>query len=188
MVSGMVRMIRYPFAAAIAASPIPVLPLVGSIMTEPSFNSPFFSASSIIAFAIRSFTLPAGLKYSSFTSIVAFKPSFFSILATSTSGVLPIRSSVLLKIFDMSLPSFFMTFLKLWVDFTPNHLSSQWVSMLFLSSSRSTSAPSPSFTILEYSSGNQCALGLHSNPACATISFISNFRKAFLLCLSRCTI
>lgn len=57
IVSGIVRMILYPFAAAIDARPIPVLPDVGSMITEPSFNCPFASASSIIAFAILSFTL-----------------------------------------------------------------------------------------------------------------------------------
>ena len=71
MVSGIVRMILYPFAAAIAARPIPVFPEVGSMITEPSFNTPFASASSIIAFAILSLTLPAGLKYSNFTRIFA---------------------------------------------------------------------------------------------------------------------
>ena len=74
IVSGIVRMILYPFAAAIDARPIPVLPDVGSMITEPSFKIPFFSASSIIAFAILSITLPAGLKYSSFTKTLAFSP------------------------------------------------------------------------------------------------------------------
>ena len=94
MVSGIVRIARYPFAAAIAASPIPVFPEVGSMITEPSFNRPFSSASSIIAFAIRSLTLPAGLKYSSFARIVAFASYFFSMFATSTSGVFPISPNV----------------------------------------------------------------------------------------------
>ena len=87
MVSGMVRIIRYPFAAAMDARPMPVLPDVGSIITESAPRSPFSSASSIIALAIRSFTLPAGLKYSSFTSTVASSSSSFSTLATSISGV-----------------------------------------------------------------------------------------------------
>ena len=59
------------FAAAMDASPIPVFPDVGSMITEPSFRSPLLSASSIMLFAIRSFTLPAGLKYSSFARTVA---------------------------------------------------------------------------------------------------------------------
>ena len=91
IVSGMVSMIRYPFAAAMDASPIPVFPDVGSIITDPSFKSPLLSASSSIAFAILSFTLPAGLKYSSFSRTVALSPSSFSIFTISTRGVLPIN-------------------------------------------------------------------------------------------------
>ena len=71
--------ILYPFIAATLAKPIPVFPLVGSIMTEPGFNFPLFSASSIILRAIRSFTEPAGFKYSSFATILAFKFNFSSI-------------------------------------------------------------------------------------------------------------
>ncbi len=88
----MVSMILYPFDAATAARPMPVLPLVGSIMTAPGFNTPLCSASSIIAFAILSFTLPAGLKYSSFASILAFAPSFSANLLSSAMGVLPTKS------------------------------------------------------------------------------------------------
>ena len=44
---------------------MPVLPEVGSMMTEPGFSRPLASASSIMALAMRSFTEPAGLKYSS---------------------------------------------------------------------------------------------------------------------------
>ena len=94
IVSGIVRMILYPFAAAMDARPIPVLPDVGSMITEPSFKIPFSSASSIIAFAILSLTLPAGLRYSSFTRSVASKPSSFSMFTTSTSGVFPISPNV----------------------------------------------------------------------------------------------
>ena len=47
-----------------------------------------------MAFAIRSLTLPAGLKYSSLTSTVASKPNSFSILTTSTRGVFPINPKV----------------------------------------------------------------------------------------------
>ena len=53
-------------AAATEARPMPVLPLVGSMMTEPGFSWPLASASSIMALAMRSLTEPAGLKYSSF--------------------------------------------------------------------------------------------------------------------------
>ena len=94
MDSGIVRMIRYPLAAASAARPIPVFPDVGSIITEPSFNCPFASASSIIAFAIRSFTLPAGLKYSSLKSNFASKLYAFSKLTASINGVFPISPNV----------------------------------------------------------------------------------------------
>ena len=65
-----------PLDAATDASPIPVFPEVGSMITEPGFKTPLASASSIIAFPTRSFTLPAGLKYSSFSKILAFNPSF----------------------------------------------------------------------------------------------------------------
>ena len=56
IVSGIVMMRRLPRAAAIAARPISVLPEVGSMSTVPSFTLPAFTASSIIAFAMRSFT------------------------------------------------------------------------------------------------------------------------------------
>jgi hypothetical protein len=93
IVSGMTMMIRYPRAAATDARPMPVLPEVGSMMTEPSFNSPLSSASSIIDFAMRSFTLPAGLKYSSLASSFAPRPCSFSIWVSSRMGVLPINWS-----------------------------------------------------------------------------------------------
>ena len=38
--------VEFGFAAAIAASPIPVFPEVGSMITEPSLSKPFRSASS----------------------------------------------------------------------------------------------------------------------------------------------
>ena len=47
------------------------------MMTEPGFKAPVASASSIMALAIRSFTEPAGLKYSSFTRTLAFSSSAF---------------------------------------------------------------------------------------------------------------
>ena len=72
---------------------MPVLPLVGSMMTEPGFSSPFASASSIIALAMRSLTDPAGLKYSSFASTFAPSASSFSMWVSSKSGVLPISWS-----------------------------------------------------------------------------------------------
>ena len=96
IVSGIVRITLYPFAVPTDASPIPVLPDVASIMVEPGFNLPSFSAASIIASAILSFTEPAGLKYSSFTKTLALRPSSLSIFETSTNGVLPINSLLLL--------------------------------------------------------------------------------------------
>ncbi len=76
MVSGRVRMVRYPLAAATLASPMPVLPLVGSMMVAPGLSSPFRSASSTMDSATRSFTLPAGFKYSSFAKITASSMPF----------------------------------------------------------------------------------------------------------------
>ena len=72
---------------------MPVLPEVGSMMTEPGFSWPLASASSIIALAIRSFTLPAGLKYSSFARTRASSFSACSIWVSSSRGVLPISWS-----------------------------------------------------------------------------------------------
>ena len=59
--SGMQRMSRYPLTAATRARPMPVLPEVGSMSTEPGPMIPAFSASSIIPRAIRSLMLPPGL-------------------------------------------------------------------------------------------------------------------------------
>ena len=50
---------------------MPVLPLVGSMIVLPAFNKPSFSAASIIAIAILSLALPAGLKYSNLASTLA---------------------------------------------------------------------------------------------------------------------
>lgn len=57
-------MYLYPFAVQTDARPIPVLSLVGSIMTVSWCMIPFFSASSIIDRATLSLTDPVGLKYS----------------------------------------------------------------------------------------------------------------------------
>ena len=96
MVSGSVKIALYPLTAATAARPIPVLPLVGSIMVAPSFKIPFFSASSIIANAILSFTEPAGLNASSFTKMAAsVTPAFAAYLLAFTIGVFPTNSNVL---------------------------------------------------------------------------------------------
>jgi hypothetical protein len=47
------------------------------MITLPAFNFPLFSASSIIAKAALSFTLPKGLKYSSFAIKLAFSAPTF---------------------------------------------------------------------------------------------------------------
>lgn len=57
IVSGITKMAFNPLAAATIASPIPVFPLVGSMIVSPAFNFPSFSAASIMAKPIRSFTL-----------------------------------------------------------------------------------------------------------------------------------
>ena len=85
--------ILYPLAAATDASPMPVLPEVGSIITVSAFNFPDFSASSIIALAILSLTEPAGLNSSNFAIIFALRSYSFSICVNSKSGVLPINWS-----------------------------------------------------------------------------------------------
>ena len=92
MVSGMVSIILYPFAAAMDARPIPVLPEVGSIITEPGFSLPVCSACAIMAFPTRSFTLLAGFRYSSLTNSRAFRFSCCSMLDASTRGVFPTSS------------------------------------------------------------------------------------------------
>ena len=83
----------YPFTAAVIASPIPVLPLVASIIVPPGFNIHFLSASSIIEKPMRSFTLQPGLADSNFANICGFNPLF--ILLSFISGVLPICSIML---------------------------------------------------------------------------------------------
>src|SRR3990172_2386105 len=64
ILSGMVKMQRYPFTAAAIASPTPVFPDVASTITPPGLSRPSRSAASIIASPIRSFTEPPGLKNS----------------------------------------------------------------------------------------------------------------------------
>ena len=49
---------------------MPVLPLVGSMICVSFLRMPDFSAASIIARPMRSFTLESGLKNSSFNSTV----------------------------------------------------------------------------------------------------------------------
>ena len=98
MVSGMVRTSLYPLTDATQANPTPVFPLVGSIIVAPGFNKPFPSASSIMAKAALSFTLPPGLKYSNLATTSApngFPPH----RVIASKGVFPINSVKFLFIF-----------------------------------------------------------------------------------------
>lgn len=90
--SGQTKMHLYPFCCATMARPTPVLPLVGSTIVEPGPSSPRSSASSIMRRAMRSFTEPPGLKYSTLARTVAWIPSVT--LLSLTSGVLPTRSTI----------------------------------------------------------------------------------------------
>ena len=94
MVSGMVSTSLYPLAAATNARAMPVLPLVGSTIRVSGVRRPRFSASSIIAIPIRSFTLPSGLKNSHLRRMVASKPAVMRF--RRTSGVRPTVSTMLL--------------------------------------------------------------------------------------------
>src|SRR3989338_7831919 len=73
------------------ARPMPVFPLVGSTRVAPGARSPRRSASSTMATAIRSLTLPPGLSDSIFASTVA--PSALARRLSLTSGVPPPTSS-----------------------------------------------------------------------------------------------
>ena len=72
---------------------MPVLPDDGSRMVWPGRSRPCFSACSIIALAMRSFTDPNGFCISSLARIRTL--GLGDRLETSTIGVLPIRSSTL---------------------------------------------------------------------------------------------
>ena len=67
-----------------------MLPEVGSTIVPPGLSSPEASAASIIRTAIRSFTEPPGLKYSTLASTSGLAPSV--VFPSFTSGVLPTRS------------------------------------------------------------------------------------------------
>src|SRR5664279_6598695 len=73
------------------ASPTPVLPEVGSTIVPPGRNSPLASAASTIRSAMRSFTEPPGLKYSTLATTNGARPA--ASLSNATSGVLPTRST-----------------------------------------------------------------------------------------------
>src|SRR5881397_3139725 len=87
------------------ASPMPVLPLVGSTIVSPGLRRPSRSAASIMLRAMRSLTLPAGLNDSTLPSSSA-DPAWTTRFKR-TSGVPPTRSSTVFAIFL----SFFMALL-----------------------------------------------------------------------------
>ena len=99
MDSGMVRISLYFLAAATKASAMPVLPLVGSMMTVFCFRTPLFSASAIIAMPMRSFTLLIGLCDSIFRSTSAPAPEKSRL--SLTSWVRPIVSMMLSYVFTL---------------------------------------------------------------------------------------
>src|SRR5690348_3174963 len=72
---------------------MPVLPLVGSTIVPPGRSAPSRSAASIIARQMRSFTLPPGLKLSSFAHTSPDTPWSCGNRVSRTTGVAPIRSS-----------------------------------------------------------------------------------------------
>jgi hypothetical protein len=90
MLSGMVTISLYPRAAAVNASPIPVLPLVGSMIVPPGRSLPSRSAAVIIDTPMRSFTDHRGLKFSSLPATVALASP--TTRRKRTSGVCPIVS------------------------------------------------------------------------------------------------
>ena len=96
IVSGIISVHLYPFAAATKARPMPVLPLVGSRIIVSGPSTPASSAASIMLRPMRSLTLPAGLKNSSLAATVATAPSAMRLIRTN--GVLPISSVILFAI------------------------------------------------------------------------------------------
>ena len=72
------------------ASPTPVLPDVGSTIVPPGRNAPDASAASIIRTAMRSFTDPPGLKYSTLASTCAGAPAVT--FRSLSRGVSPMSS------------------------------------------------------------------------------------------------
>src|SRR3954469_10717689 len=72
---------------------MPVLPLVGSTIVPPGLSAPLASAASTMRTAMRSFTDPPGLRYSTLASTSgASGPRERVTLVSRTSGVPPIRS------------------------------------------------------------------------------------------------
>ncbi len=80
---------------------MPVLPDVASINVSPGLIVPRFSASTIIEYAGRSFTLPAGLLPSSLPrmTVLSGTPKSFGNRCRRTSGVLPMVVSMVGYIF-----------------------------------------------------------------------------------------
>src|SRR6202008_1970813 len=76
---------------------MPGFPEVGSISTVSAFTTPAFSIAMIMAAPMRSFTLAAGLKYSSLARMVALTPCIFGNLFRRTIGVSPMASTMELK-------------------------------------------------------------------------------------------
>ncbi len=80
-------------AAHTKASPMPVLPEVGSTITVSRSIRPDASAASIMARPMRSFTEESGLKNSHLPSRSAVTPASAARRESRTSGVAPIVSS-----------------------------------------------------------------------------------------------
>ena len=73
---------------------MPVLPLVGSTIVPPGCSAPLASAASTMRTAMRSFTDPPGLRYSTLASTSgASGPRSRVTEVSRTSGVLPTRST-----------------------------------------------------------------------------------------------
>src|SRR5215217_7318581 len=73
---------------------MPVLPLVGSTIVPPGCRAPLASAASTMRTAMRSFTDPPGLRYSTLASTSgASDPRSRVTEFSRTSGVLPTRST-----------------------------------------------------------------------------------------------
>src|SRR3954468_16098530 len=77
---------------AAIASPVPVLPDVGSTIVPPGLSRPSCSAASTIRIATRSLIEPPGLKYSTLATIAGASPA--PILESRTSGVSPTVSRI----------------------------------------------------------------------------------------------
>jgi hypothetical protein len=83
---------RYPLITAAMANPIPVFPLVPSMMTPPGFNAPLVSASSIILSAIRSLIELPGFVVSTLAYTVHGKSLVMEL--SFTIGVFPMVSKM----------------------------------------------------------------------------------------------